>query len=154
LDYYKQRSGIRYKEYGKCDTLNNCKVIKVKDGDLRCIGGPKVGQVIYFTKKEEFQSYMQKNKVSRGDCSDKPEEMFNFNKYDVIIVSIGIGGCGLPENSFRVYEKNNLYVINLNFIVKEQICAMLNIFSRYFLLPKGKTAIPEFHIYETFNKCY
>ena len=159
------QQAISFTESKKCDTtIQFIDSVRIERGKLRCIEDPGKQQVIYFIKKEEFQEYIHKHKISRSRCSDEPEMTFDFDKYDVVLIRINYS-C-FRNISFKTFEKKDCYLMNLNFFYKEyhvgdndegkviECPAILNIYSRYFLLPKGKTKAPEFHVYETFYKCF
>lgn len=136
----------------KCDSsLISSKIIKAELGNIQCIEDPNNDQIIYFTKKIDFQNYTHKNKRSKGYCNDKPEMIFDFDKYDVVIIRISMAGCGLPKYIYKVGESQVNYVIFLNFYFEEVICADKNIFFRYVLLPKGKITAPEFCIFKIYK---
>jgi hypothetical protein len=154
---------ILFLKNNKCDTtIKFIDSIKVEIGIITCIDLVP-NNVLYFTKKEEFHEFALKNKITRGTyCLDKQEMTFDFDKYDVVLFMVGFGCQSI---SFKTIEKNDCYVINLNFFHKEkyepedegkefQCNAVYNIYSRYVLLPKGKRKVPEFNYYITFYKCF
>ncbi|MCW3103031.1 MAG: hypothetical protein JWO09_1471 [Bacteroidetes bacterium] len=131
----------------KCDTIiKHKKRVKTQIGNLRCIQDPGADQMVYFTKKEEFENYTREEKSTKGKCGDTSEMTFDFNKYDVALIRISIAGCGLPKYSCEVVETKTSYQIYLNFYSQEIVCAEKNIFFRYLLLPKKKSKVPELTI--------
>ncbi len=159
---------IQFTRSYQCDTtIKSNENIKIEIGNLQCIEDPGKDQLIYFTKKEEFQAYALKNKISRDHCKDKVDMIFDFSKNDVVFIRTEIKN-GSSHDTIEVFEKNDYYSIKLNFFIKNQemlpksedikkeyqVFPEFHFYTRFYLLPKGKVNKPEFHIYETLYNCF
>lgn len=114
-------------------------------GKTSCMSDPGKDQVILFKTAEEFNAYIAKNKTMRGLCASKEPLKLDAGKFDIALVRVGIRACGMPEDTFSSELKDGRQHVYVYLNVKSPGCEDLQIFSSYYLIPKGYADDPLFH---------
>jgi len=114
-------------------------------GKTSCMLDQGKDQVIIFKTAEDFNAYIAKNKSVRGLCASKEALKLDAGKFDIVLVRIGIKACGMPEDTFSNELKGDSLHVYVYLNVKSPGCDDLQIFSSYYLVPKGYSGDPLFH---------
>lgn len=114
-------------------------------GKTSCMTDPGKDQVILFKTAEDFNAFVAKNKTMRGLCASKEPLNLDAGKFDIALVRVGIRACGMPEDTFSSELKDGRQHVYVYLNVKSPGCDDLQIFSSYYLIPKGYADDPLFH---------
>jgi hypothetical protein len=120
-------------------------------GKTTCLTDPGKDQVILFHSSEEFDAYIAKNKSVRGLCASREPMKLDAGKFDIAFVRIATRACGMPEDTFSSELKNGQQNVYVYLNIKSPGCEDLQIFSAYYLIPKGYADDPLFHFCITGN---